>query len=148
MYANENYLLIDISIVQIPEHEEHINAAYDTIGYMGGVPPPPVPPYYADDVSEVPQSEASYIPMGESYSQPSSSPRLKTKKKHKHSSHRAVEPVPSDSGVDFVDNGAYETIPHARAMYSDMESVDSEPRFEIRSQQRGAVFETVHFKSD
>lgn len=115
---------------------------------MGGVVPP-VPPYYADDASEMAQSEASFIPMGESYSQPSTSPRLK-KKKYKHvssSSHRAG-PAPVES-VDFIDNNAYETIPHAaRGFYSsDLESVESEPRFEIQSQQRGAVFETVHFKS-
>lgn len=137
--------MVDFTIflffVQIPENEEHINAAYSHVGGVSS--PPPVPPYYADDMSEVAQTEASFIPMGESYSQPSTSPRLKPKK-HKHSSHRSVQPAPVDT-VDFVDNNAYEIVP-AHAMYSDLESVDSEPRFEIRSQQRGAVFETVYFK--
>ena len=129
-----------LSSWQIPEQEEYTNAAYVTIPNTRRVPPPG-PPYYADDASDVAQSD---IPMGESYSQPSTSPRLK-KKKHKHN-HRTQPGAVDD---ELVDNNAYETIPHARALsghvYNDHES-ESEPRFQIQGQERGAVLETVQFK--
>ena len=144
-----------ILLFQIPEQEEHINYAYVSV-------PPPLPSrtYYADNVSEVAPSEVSSIAMGESCSQPSSSPRLKKKKKHKH----GPSPGPLQGhgisevdGTELTSNNAYESIPvpptvggqglaNGHSIYSDLESEPSERRFEIQSQERGAVFETVSFR--
>jgi len=132
--------------LQIPEHEEHINYAYARVP----LPLPPVPsveppPYYPDNTSDIAPSDVSSIQMGESYSQPSSSPKIKTRKKTSSVSDHSDD-------TDFVDNGAYETLPqrgleNGRSIYSDLGSTESEPRFEIQSQSRGAVFETVQFRS-
>ena len=123
--------------------------------------PPPLPSrtYYTDNKSEITPSEVSSIPVGESYSQPSSSPKLKKKKKHKHSpnhGHLQTHVISEVDGTDLTNNNAYESIPvppvvergsaNGRSVNNDMESEPGEPIFEIQSQERGAVFETVKFR--
>lgn len=161
--------------LQIPEHQEHINYAYEVKVPMDEKPPP-VPPYYADDtISETGGSEVSSLPIpapafGESYSQPSYSPKLKHHS-HKHrpspsnssnqlkthgssnSFHIGIDPNVETDDTDFIDNGAYEVIPtrlergyRSGNEYQRGDHDDSQPRFEIKSQEPGAVFETVQFK--
>ena len=162
-----------LMLLQIPEHQEHINYAYEVKAPMSDMPPP-VPPYYADDISETGRSEVSSLPIpapafGESYSQPSHSPKLKHNS-HKHwpspsnssnqlqahgssnSFHTGMDPEEETDGTDFIDNNAYEVIPtrleRGYPNGNEYQGGDSQPRFEIKSQEPGAVFETVQFKGN
>ena len=90
--------------------------------------PPSILPYRGDNMST--NSSGPLPPnMGDSYSQPS--PRFQ----HEHSDFHIPDSDEDDS-LEFTDNDAYEKVSPRPVRR----------RFEITSQSRGAVFETIEFR--
>ena len=96
--------------------------------------PPPVPPYRGEDVVDDPSLRPPPPYLGESFSQPSHSPRLP-----RINCEFYIPGNDEEQDMEFVDNDAYEKIspqPQRRHL----------PRFEIKGQKRGAIFETVDLR--
>ena len=118
--------------------------------------PPPVPPYLGGD-----ETESAFL--GESCSHPSRSPRLERGAASTDPTfHVGASDEEDDGGLEFTENDAYEVIEvgpiHSREashtvsrgvmMERSSPPLGSEgaPVFEIRSQERGAVFERVDLR--
>lgn len=99
--------------------------------------PPPIPPYRGEDMVDNPSLRPPPTAppyLGESFSQPSHSPRLP-----RNNCEFYIPGNDEEGDMEFVDNDAYEKIsPQPMRRYP--------PRFEIKGQKRGAIFETVDLR--
>ena len=98
--------------------------------------PPPIPPYRGEDITNHPSPHLPPPYLGESVSQPANSPRLQHSNCEFH-----IPDSEEEEDLEFIDNDAYEKVtPSPQSLRR------APPRFAIKSNQRGAVFETVDLR--